>query len=525
MADKISSETGVSRNDLLATAAYESRFNSKLAPNRANAAGLMQITPGVISDLKSKGLWNGEFDYTNPEQSMRAAALYRKHVIQPGIDPNGVLNGNEALSHLSIAGYNAGPGATRRKIEDYAAKNNMSYDDALRNITKDGYVSDDFMKTLPSETQKSIERFNRSKQTYNQQDNPVLDQTGQVPGNASSTNLNWRDTLLGEQTVITSEQGKRIHPTKGYEHMHDALDIAAANDNKSKTGANVYSPISGTVKSHQFVKGFGWQTTMADDDGYEYDINHQDRQNSNLQIGQKINRGDVVGYYGRSGTATGNHIDFRVRDKDGNYVNVKERMDSIDKKHFEKLEQQKQLASQQPNPNLEDQKQLLKDGYSSTITNIDQQNTVKADAERMGVDSEQLSRVRDRLKPVYANTNVSTQPNQISTLPQGQSQPVIESSMSEATAVEDDGGGVSENVGNQASSASPSSSGGGGSSEGGGGGESSGGGSGSNNGIIGSSFFASAFNEHCKETVRLIKAAALDMSQTYTNAGGVFKNA
>jgi len=99
--------------------------------------------------------------------------------------------------------------------------------------------------------------------------------------------------------------GYRIHPIYKISKFHSGMDFTAP------TGTEVYSTGNGvisTVKSarrelgnHIIVDhGFGYQTVYA----------HLDK--FNVKVGQKVKRGDVIGYVGSTGLSTAPHLHYEV---------------------------------------------------------------------------------------------------------------------------------------------------------------------------------------------------------------------
>ncbi len=99
--------------------------------------------------------------------------------------------------------------------------------------------------------------------------------------------------------------GFRIHPIYKISKFHSGMDFTAP------TGTEVYATgngVIGTVKSarrelgnHVIIDhGFGYQTVYAHLDGF------------NVRVGQKVKRGDVIGFVGSTGLSTAPHLHYEV---------------------------------------------------------------------------------------------------------------------------------------------------------------------------------------------------------------------
>lgn len=111
---------------------------------------------------------------------------------------------------------------------------------------------------------------------------------------------------------ISSPYGKRQNPKSGVAEFHTGLDISAHSGNPVRATANGIVSFSGwnggngnlVVLEH----GFGFSTFYA-----------HNRMNA-VKIGQKVKRGDVIGYIGSTGRSTGPHVHYEIW-KNGNPVN------------------------------------------------------------------------------------------------------------------------------------------------------------------------------------------------------------
>ena len=66
--------------------------------------------------------------------------------------------------------------------------------------------------------------------------------------------------------------------------------------------------------------GRGYGNNIIINHGYGYETLYGHMSKFNVRPGQKVKRGDLIGFVGNSGTSTGPHLHYEVR-KNGNPVN------------------------------------------------------------------------------------------------------------------------------------------------------------------------------------------------------------
>jgi len=114
-------------------------------------------------------------------------------------------------------------------------------------------------------------------------------------------------------TRIASGYGMRIHPVFKVRKMHTGMDFTAP------TGTEIHSTGDGkVVKVVSERRGYGKQVVI--DHGYGYRTRYAHMSKFNVRVGQKIKRGDVIGYVGNTGTSTGPHLHYEV-EKNGAKIN------------------------------------------------------------------------------------------------------------------------------------------------------------------------------------------------------------
>ncbi len=122
-----------------------------------------------------------------------------------------------------------------------------------------------------------------------------------------STNILW--PVKG---VITSKFGMRVHPVTGDRSFHNGIDI------RGKAGTNVICPVEGIVIASGWSGALGRMVKLKTLSGHTLCFGHLSK--INCKIGQKLNKGQLLGKVGCSGRATGPHLHFTVYYR-GNYIN------------------------------------------------------------------------------------------------------------------------------------------------------------------------------------------------------------
>lgn len=98
----------------------------------------------------------------------------------------------------------------------------------------------------------------------------------------------------------------RKHPVTGQVKPHTAVDYAAP------TGTPVVALGDGTVLSAGWAGGGGNTVKIRHNSVYTTSYMHLSKYGPGIKAGVHVKQGQVIGYVGMTGTATGPHLDFRV---------------------------------------------------------------------------------------------------------------------------------------------------------------------------------------------------------------------
>ena len=114
-------------------------------------------------------------------------------------------------------------------------------------------------------------------------------------------------------TRVASGFGWRIHPIYKTEKLHAGMDFTAP------VGTEIYATGNGTVSRVEY-NGRGYGNNVTIKHGYGYETLYAHMSSIKARQGQKIKRGDLVGFVGNTGTSIGPHLHYEVR-KNNNPVN------------------------------------------------------------------------------------------------------------------------------------------------------------------------------------------------------------
>ena len=123
-----------------------------------------------------------------------------------------------------------------------------------------------------------------------------------------------RSPLRFEPRVTSGFSRNRLHPVFRTYRAHLGIDYAAP------VGAPVVAVASGTVVSAARSGGSGNMVRLRHASGYETYYLHLSSFASGIRAGVHVSQGQLIGRVGATGTATGPHLDYRLR-KNGVFVN------------------------------------------------------------------------------------------------------------------------------------------------------------------------------------------------------------
>ena len=118
---------------------------------------------------------------------------------------------------------------------------------------------------------------------------------------------------------ISSRYGKRRHPTLNKLKMHKGVDYAA------KRGTPIKAAGDGKISFRGRKGGYGRVVIIQHGGRYSTLYAHMHRFKKGMYVGKRVKQGQIIGYVGSSGRATGPHLhyEFRVNGTHRNPLTVK----------------------------------------------------------------------------------------------------------------------------------------------------------------------------------------------------------
>ncbi|MGH6812607.1 MAG: M23 family metallopeptidase [Methylocella sp.] len=105
---------------------------------------------------------------------------------------------------------------------------------------------------------------------------------------------------------LTSGFGMRLHPILGYARMHTGVDWAAP------IGTPIFAAGNGTIIEAGWDAGYGRRIEIQHANGYITTYNHMSGFARGAIEGAHVRQGQVIGYLGQTGLATGPHLHYEI---------------------------------------------------------------------------------------------------------------------------------------------------------------------------------------------------------------------
>lgn len=108
-----------------------------------------------------------------------------------------------------------------------------------------------------------------------------------------------------EGIQLTSAFGMRTHPVLGGRRAHKGVDLAGP------VGTPVHATADGVVSKAEWFSSYGLYVSLEHGGEIQTRYGHMSR--LNVAAGQRVRKGDIIGFIGSTGRSTGPHLHYEVR--------------------------------------------------------------------------------------------------------------------------------------------------------------------------------------------------------------------
>jgi murein DD-endopeptidase MepM/ murein hydrolase activator NlpD len=120
---------------------------------------------------------------------------------------------------------------------------------------------------------------------------------------APTVSIPSRNPLDGAR--LSSGYGMRTHPVLGGRRGHKGIDLAGP------TGTPIYATADGVVSRADWFSSYGLYVSLEHGGSLQTRYGHMSR--LNVAAGQRVRKGEIIGYVGSTGRSTGPHLHYEVR--------------------------------------------------------------------------------------------------------------------------------------------------------------------------------------------------------------------
>jgi murein DD-endopeptidase MepM/ murein hydrolase activator NlpD len=106
--------------------------------------------------------------------------------------------------------------------------------------------------------------------------------------------------------ILTSGFGMRRHPILGYSLMHRGVDFGVP------AGTPIMAAGDGVIEKRETSNGYGNYIRIRHQSDYATAYAHMSRFGEGITVGKRVRQGQIIGYVGSTGRATGPHLHFEV---------------------------------------------------------------------------------------------------------------------------------------------------------------------------------------------------------------------
>jgi murein DD-endopeptidase MepM/ murein hydrolase activator NlpD len=336
------------RADLAAAVAAVAAGQARLDAQRAKAGQVVRdqyqqqtnlvpiallVDPNSTEDLQTRLQWSTTLFDSAQAEIDRLTALQRQlnaaRARQSELEATVAAARREAAANLKVQeGLQARAAAEEETVAQLVRQRRASEDAAAADVAHDKARYSELIKERSSVDRRIAARIAKAEAARKAAERAAADRKRAAERKANTrrshsttkhtqrSRQNQRSTMSSAghgfsypvPARVTSAFGMRFHPVLRYWKLHDGTDLGAG------CGTPIRAPRAGRVAERYYNAGYGKRLMI--DHGYiggryvTTGYNHASRYT--VRVGQRVHKGQVIGYVGSTGFSTGCHLHLMV---------------------------------------------------------------------------------------------------------------------------------------------------------------------------------------------------------------------
>ena len=175
--------------------------------------------------------------------------------------------------------------------------------DKFKMVYNERYINDTIYAGLESIEGAVFVHQDKPYYAFNYEANAENSDTDYYDENARPLESFFLKAPLNFSRISSRYSGRRFHPVQKTWKAHRGTDYAAPH------GTPIWSTANGVVIASGYTAGNGNYVKVKHNDTYTTQYLHMSKRN--VRVGQRVKQGDVIGFVGSTGLATGPHVCYR----------------------------------------------------------------------------------------------------------------------------------------------------------------------------------------------------------------------
>lgn len=175
--------------------------------------------------------------------------------------------------------------------------------DQFKLIYKEKYIDDTIYAGLQSIDAAVLKHKGREFYAFDFEIDSTTGRTDYFDENAKTLRSFFLKAPLKFSRISSRYTGRRFHPVQKRWKAHKGTDYAAG------TGTPIWSTADGVVTKASYTRGNGNYVKVKHTNKYSTQYLHMSRRA--VKVGQYVKQGEIIGYVGQTGLATGPHVCYR----------------------------------------------------------------------------------------------------------------------------------------------------------------------------------------------------------------------